>query len=366
LTLPSPTGPHSVGTVSLHLVDADRADPWVPTDPARNLVVQLWYPASTVHGYPAAPWLTPIAAKAYSQVNRIPELNWPITAGHIGAPVAPHRGGWPVLLYSPGLGGQRGEATALIEDLASRGYLVVTIDHVHDSNVVELPGGRIEKNAMPGLTPQNELAVTTKAIDARVADVRFVLDELAVLDHGANPDAEHRRLPRGLRGAFDEQAIGMLGHSDGGATTAAAIHDDRRIKAGINLDGTLWTPEATAASDRPFLLFGREDHDQRSDKTWSTFWAAQRGPKLQLNLVGAEHGTFHDFAVLLPQAAPLIGRTQEQLIPAVGRINGWRAVAVERRYVTAFFDEYLRHRPRLLLGGPSPNYPEVRFSQGTP
>ncbi|MFF4905324.1 hypothetical protein ACFY2T_10680 [Streptomyces sp. NPDC001260] len=32
-TLPPPSGPHPVGTVSLRLVDRTRTDPWVPARP---------------------------------------------------------------------------------------------------------------------------------------------------------------------------------------------------------------------------------------------------------------------------------------------------------------------------------------------
>lgn len=207
-TLPAPTGPYAVGTTSLHLIDATRADPWVPADHSRDLIVQLWYPAASVHGFPAAPWLTPAAARAYERANHLPVFRWPLTAGHEGAPVLHRPHGWPVLLYSPGLGGQRGEATSLVQGLAGQGYLVVTIDHVHDSQVVEMPDGTIESSRLPEIAPENELAVTAKAIDARVADVRFVLDRLELLN---------REDGSSLRGAFDEHAIGMLGHSDGGA-----------------------------------------------------------------------------------------------------------------------------------------------------
>ena len=100
----------------------------------------------------------------------------------------------PVVLYSPGPGGNRDSSTVLVEQLASRGYVVVTIDHTHDASQVEFPDGRVEVPAMPPLTPE----VAARSVEVRVADTRFVLDQLASL----NPDAEHRPLPAGLRGAL--------------------------------------------------------------------------------------------------------------------------------------------------------------------
>ncbi|MEV0505750.1 alpha/beta hydrolase, partial [Streptomyces spectabilis] len=45
LALPAPTGAHAVGRSSLHLVDENRRDPWVPKAGARELMVSMYYPA---------------------------------------------------------------------------------------------------------------------------------------------------------------------------------------------------------------------------------------------------------------------------------------------------------------------------------
>jgi len=56
--LPEPTGPSPVGTTSLHLKDASRPDPWAAGVDARELMVSLWYPATTPGG-PRARYMTP-------------------------------------------------------------------------------------------------------------------------------------------------------------------------------------------------------------------------------------------------------------------------------------------------------------------
>ena len=363
LRLPAPTGRHRLGTTSLHLVDPSRPDPWVPGIPFRELMIQLWYPAAVVDGYPRAPYMTPIEARAYEKSQGIPVLPWPVTHAHLGAPARQDESCWPVVLYSHSLGGERWETTSLVEDLASRGYVVVTIDHVHDAGVVELPGGRVETAAIPDPVGPNEIPVTTKAVRSRVADVRFVLDQLAVISRGGNPDHERRPLPHGLHGALGLGRVGIFGQSDGGATAAHALHDDARITAAVNLDGTLWTAQAVAGSDRPLLLFGRQDLDPFEASTWAAFRANQRGPKLQLSLLGSEHDTFTDFAALLAQVASLLGKPASWVIEGIGTIDGPRAVTVERTYIGAWFDRYLRHHPSHLLTGPSPRYPEVQFTR---
>ena len=358
-TLPAPTGSERLGTVSLHLVDTARTDPWVPARPVREIMVQLWYPAQDTRGYPPAPWLSPGAVPHFAEAFGLPAgmVRATTTHGRAGAPVDRERGGRPVVLYSPGLGGDRGTSTALVEELAAHGYIVVTIDHTHDASEVEFPGGRVEVAALPEIDDQ----VIAQAAAVRAADTRFVLDQLAVLNAGRNPDAGNRPLPRGLRGAFDLDRVGMFGHSLGGSTAAATMHDEPRLKAGVNLDGTLVGAAAVAGSDRPFLLLSSDHGAGAEDPTWDTFWANQQGWKRELSLTGAAHGSFNDGQVFYPQAAPVIGLSPEQVAEVAGTLEPRRSVAVQRTYVRAFFDQHLRHRDGRLLRTPSPRYPEMRF-----
>ncbi|HEX4700758.1 MAG TPA: hydrolase, partial [Pseudonocardiaceae bacterium] len=150
LTFPAPTGRHAIGTVSLHLVQAGRPDPWVPGR-TRELMVSLWYPARDVAGRPAAPYME-AGAWASLELNRgIPagSVVVPQTVGHDGAPVDRRPGGLPVILYSPPSTGDRSVNTALVQDLASHGYLVVTVDHTYSDDEVEFPDGRVALRVLP-------------------------------------------------------------------------------------------------------------------------------------------------------------------------------------------------------------------------
>jgi dienelactone hydrolase len=358
--LPAPTGPEHVGTVSLHLRDTTRIDPWAPARTASEIMVQLWYPARNSPDHPPAPWLSPGAVPHFAETFGFPaeRIRATVTHGRTGAPVARRRGGHPVLLYSPGLGGGRGTGTALVEDLASHGYLVVTIDHTHDASEVEFPDGRVEVAALP---PELDDDVVALVAGVRTADARFVLDRLAALDAGGNPDAGRRRLPDGLAGGLDLKRAGMFGHSLGGSTAAAAMHADPRLKAGADLDGTLVGAGALAGTDRPFLLFSSDHGPGAEDPTWNTFWAGQRGWKRQIELRGSAHGSFNDGAVLYPQAAASLGLTPEQLAETVGTLDPHRSVSVQRTYLRAFFDRHLRYRDGRLLQGAHPRFPEVEF-----
>jgi hypothetical protein len=70
LSLPAPTGPHRVGTTSLHLVDDSRIDPLAPTPRARELMVRLWYPAAADSQQRAAAYNTPGVASVFTDFLR--------------------------------------------------------------------------------------------------------------------------------------------------------------------------------------------------------------------------------------------------------------------------------------------------------
>lgn len=239
LFLPRPSGPHALGTVALHLSDLGRRDPWVATRPVRELMVQLWYPARSPAGLPRAPWMAGQAAAVFQQTGYLlPEyVTLPDTHARIGA-TADRRGGRrPVILYSHGHGQHRGSSTALVEELVSHGYVVVTIDHTYDAGQVEFPGGRVEKYAMPPLTGEDDDPTILKAVDVRVADTRFVLEELSRFVRGRRGP-----FPHGLGDILDLSRTGMFGHSLGGATAASAMAAGVPITAGANLDGSLFGP----------------------------------------------------------------------------------------------------------------------------
>ncbi|MBV9381394.1 MAG: lipase, partial [Streptosporangiaceae bacterium] len=351
--------PYRIGVVSLHLTDRSRTDPWVPGHEVRQLMISIWYPARDTGRYPLAPWLEPAAAAHFERRQGVAPglVRLPVTDGHVGAPVDRRCGGRPVVLFSPADRLDRSIDTAIVEDLASHGYIVVTIDHTHDSGEVEFPDGHVEVSTLP---PDSE-RVNTEATAVRVADTRFVLGQLTELNAGRDPGAGHRPLPRGLAGALNLSEVGMFGFSMGGATAAGAMFSDAGIKAGIDLDGTIYGPVASKGLDRPFLLISSQDNGRNVDHTWASFWAHLRGWRLDLRLRGAEHLAFSDAVSLYPQAAPYLHLAPAQLAKLVGTISGTRAIAIERAYVRAFFDLQLRHRDTGLLGRPSPAYPEIQF-----
>jgi dienelactone hydrolase len=374
LTLPGLSGPYPVGTVSLHLVDSSRSDPWIASQPYRELMVDIRYPARTTAGDRRAPQLLPGAAAGFAALNSFSDVpadkvDWAATRTHAhqDAPIERGSGPFPVVLYSPGAGDPRTLGTTLCDDLASRGYAVVTLDHTYDASAVEFPGGRVEDSVLPAeyakASPDQDRirALLKKTIDVRVADTRFVLDEL--------PSA----LPLALRDMLDFGRLGMFGQSAGGFTAMQTMHDDPRIAAAADLDGLLAheqedsTPGhlSTVAADgvdRPFLLIGKDGNDLRTVPSWKAVWRHSHGWHRGLNLRGAEHATYTDAVALVPQIARQLDLPRKTVVKNIGTIAPSHAISAERAYVAAFFDRWLRGRDdHGLLDGPSRCHPEARF-----
>ncbi|MFI7689909.1 hypothetical protein ACIBQ6_12600 [Nonomuraea sp. NPDC049655] len=183
-----------MGTVSLHLVS-------------------LWYPAGEAADRPA-PYMTDEEAAAMLKGQKVTDVPSKAVSGIMthsvtGARPAGRNGTLPLVVFSPGFTMTRSSLTGLAEELASRGYVVVGVDHVHESYGTTLPGGRL---AACAACPEQE------------ADAR----------------------------AF----------SLGGSSTSWTMVKDSRVRAGVDMDGTFFVPLPGEGLSRPFILMGAgEVHD---------------------------------------------------------------------------------------------------------
>ena len=350
LTLPGPTGPFPIGTVPLHLVDRSRPDPVAGPGHYRELMVSVWYPARDVAHHPRADWMAEAPLRALLTNAGFPAdaVLAPRTAGRLGAPVRREKG-LPVVVFSHGAHGHRAEHTIMVQELASHGYLVVTVDHTYDA-FGQFPDGRV-------IVPLEDEEHSLGARDF-ADDIPFVLDRIEDLAAGRNPDADRRELPVGLRGAPDRRRIGMFGWSKGATATALVMEVDRRIRAGLCLDGPM-EPLITTDIDRPVMLMTAEF--TRDQPPVAQLWSHLTGWRLNVRACGATHSSYGDLQVLMPQLAAVVGLSEEALAEYIGTLDPARAVRIQQAYPVAFFDQHLRHQRQRLLEGPSRAFPEVRF-----
>ncbi|MFF1788392.1 alpha/beta hydrolase family protein [Kitasatospora sp. NPDC058243] len=343
LSLPRPTGPYAVGRDTLHLVDDRRADPWAPQSGPRQLMVDLYYPARTDSGTPAA-YMSTAEASALITYAGLPGALEPArladTRTWARADAAPARGRYPLVVLSPGFTVPRYTLTALAEELSSRGFVVAAVDHAHESAATRFPDGILPCTACDAY---NSGAATQEQIAAgRARDVSFLLTELT----GPRPVWRYSTL-------IDPARIGMAGHSAGGDATLAAMGADRRVLAGVDLDGAITPPvPATGIGGRPVLLIAAADPSGPDIvPSWTSSWPNLDGWKRWLTVAGADHYTFTDLDYLVNESGVLP-------IP-----NAPRSIAITTSYVGAFFERQLKGICEPLLNGPSRDFPEVTFTR---
>lgn len=358
LRIPRPSGPFAVGRDVRHLVDHERRDPWVPTAGARELMVSMYYPARADGSGTRAPYLTAEEARLLLEsqnltgVVAVGQVTGTLTNARAGA--RPVGGRHPLVVLSPGFSLPRGILTTLSEELASRGHVVALLDHAYESSGTTFPGGRTltcAACAVLDAAPSDEASRErlARAAADRAADISFVVDELTGRPRAGKPAFwKHTAM-------IDPKRVGAAGHSLGGNASAHAMAVDRRIRAGVNMDGAFFSPvPATGLGGRPFLMLGTpaEHAPAGKDATWPTAWERLDGWKRWLTVRESGHFTFIDLPVLAGQ----LGMTDPS-----APLPGDRSGAITAAYVGAFFDQELRGVHQPLLDGPSAANPEVTF-----
>ncbi|MGH8314397.1 MAG: choice-of-anchor D domain-containing protein, partial [Steroidobacterales bacterium] len=314
---PRPMGESAVGTRVVRLVDSQRDDPYRANGTKRELMVRFWYPTPSDAACVPADYASPAAWSYESQLIRIapPHVT---TNSCLNAPVAP--GSHPVVVFTHGFTGTFTDYTYLFEDLASRGYVVVSVDHTYDATIVEFPDGRLAKSVFGSHLTQyirSDEEALTLAVSIRLDDLNFVLNDLPRLNGAAGGDFAAR---------LDLSRIAIGGHSLGGLTTLLAAEHDHRVKAGFALDVALPDHLGNVISTPMLLLSaGRASWNVDDCHTWD----ALRGPRLALDLPGADHLAVTDAVWLLPNNALTGSATSTQTIAAV------------RSYVAGFLDTHL-------------------------
>ena len=242
VAFPDLSGPYKVGRTSYALMDSSRKEVFTSEpDDARELVITVHYPAEAPIGASPAPYADTALVASIAEAYHVPWVL--IEAMHSHAfdkPAAVAKpGGFPVVIFSPGFKSHPLFYTAIIEGLASHGFVVVSVCHTYSTGVIVFPDGRVLRandegqrfevdKKKPGVSGETIVKERDAMGEVWLADVRFVLDSLARL-------ADHDGL---LAGQLDLAHVGIFGHSFGGATAAAAVERDPRFRAGINLDGS--------------------------------------------------------------------------------------------------------------------------------
>lgn len=361
--LPLPAGRYPVGTTRHYLLDAARDRLHLE---GRPLYIRLWYPAASSSAQPASYFLVPETAQLIATgLGLSAELFDSVHASSVRDARPAALGPRPTLLLSTGLGNPLDVYSALGEDLASHGYLVVGVGHPDGgSGQIAYPDGSSGQDdisaALDDLQTIEDPAEFFPQVDQLLSgisfewarDLSFVLDWIEDADRGALP-----RPLGSVLGLADLGRVGALGHSLGGSAALWADLLSERIRASANLDGTMFGAPLEQGPDSSVLILESDDYGPLQEQAdGASFLAHSRNTTYSARVAGARHSQLSDVELLLPElpqlADALGGPAESPLDPA-------RVLDIELAYVRAFFGQALSAQPSALLKGPSQEFPEV-------
>jgi dienelactone hydrolase len=241
------------------------------------------------------------------------------------APVAQSQSTYPVIIFSQA-GFSVLSYSAIIEEIASHGYIVVGINHTYDAPVTVFSDGRVipaSPKFMEGVNSQagsieESFRFRAGVADYKTADIKFVVDQLQQINKGSGVLA--RRL--------DLKRLGVFGHSLGGNAALEFCRKDDRCKVAVNLDGANWNEVGRVGLRKPAMIIAAEhpefllpcDEMVMAKVFPSTEWCKEERlllfqgwqiiidqaiPGYGLTIIGAKHVNFADIQFThLPPDSP--------------------------------------------------------------
>ncbi len=325
------TGEYTVKEASAILIDNSRIEEFETDNSKREVPVHFYYPKEAVESG-----------------DKIDSL--------------------PLVIFSHGAFGYYQSNASTYMELASHGYVVVSLDHPYHSFFTKDSAGRlvtvnpdfirtalyIGGDEETGLSEEEIWEITSKWITLRVDDMNFVIDTLKASANGNYGDAwaftgESEEEISKITDTIDIEKIGLIGHSLGGAT-AVTVGRREDVKAAVDLDGTMLGEEIGAEGDTvffneepyttPLLSIDKESHYKDRINCESNGYNYVNNVILKeategysTYFVGSEHMNFTDLPLFSPFLAKSLG---------TGDIDAGECIDKVNAIVLSFFDCYLK------------------------
>lgn len=123
IPFPEPTGPYSVGITQQTLsVQAEKV-----------LTLDIWYPAASTAGHPRAPYTEKALNEALSKQFGMPSFLFSETPSYAHQEAPPAPGPHAVVIFNHGYASFSKQNAATFQELASHGYVVISLAHAGES-----------------------------------------------------------------------------------------------------------------------------------------------------------------------------------------------------------------------------------------
>lgn len=289
-----------VGTKQYSWEDTDRLDEYYGE--TRKVNVQVWYPTDKVTSSSLrTPYLL-FGKKLYNQLEGWSEADYKSvqdvkTASFIDIPIKENLTKAPLLIFSPSLGGNLSYYTYYAEYFAKKGYIVMGINHLYESEAVVAN----DKVFLANHSFQDSLKSLKIPDDISAEQFRELMGiRQKVLAQDIQFSLNQLLADESIISALDTSKIGIFGHSVGGAGAVYCSILDKRIKVVINLDGTPPSIALNNGIDIPYLfmedLTDYKNHEGYAIqfKRRSDFCELNRADSWRVLIKGFNHNSFLD------------------------------------------------------------------------
>jgi len=324
------SGSHEVTSTNFIMIDENREDPFEGAGSRREVPVYAFYPAD---------------------------------GGEADE--------YPLVLFSHGAFGYYASNMSSYTELASRGYVVLSIEHSHHSIYTKNSKGKIVTvdqqfindvmTINDVVTAEEEIfAKSSEWVNLRVEDETFVLDEI----EGAK---ENNQIPANwytdtteadqllsVLEMADTERVGLYGHSLGGATSVTVGRDRDEVGAVIDLDGTMLGEEIgitdgvyeykEEAYPKPLLNVTSESHFKQCTEAGplyvNSYICENAVNAATIWFKGTAHMNFTDLPLFSPVLASNLG---------TGAVDPKACVVQLNKVIADYFDYYLKGEGELTL-----------------
>lgn len=334
--IPDPRGTFPIGQLTFYVEDEDRLELYTddPTD-TRRFAFTIWYPAQNTSSKEPLPWIqnneisrelsTSIGLPSFV-LNQINDIE---SHAYWFAFISEVEETYPVVIISHGWGGFMHLHTDLAEELASQGYIVISIDHTYGSVSTRFQIDTVYQNqdALPDRSESHFLDAANQLVYTYAGDISKTLDYL---------EEEHNDTSSFFYGKLDLDHIGLIGHSTGGGADVAVALDDDRITALIGLDAwvePILNEDIIKGLDMPSLFLRSETWEEGFNNAhlYDLILASSQASLYQIQ--GTTHSDF-SMAYMFSPLMSLIGYT--------GSLDKDYLVDMQKDIMILFFDEHLK------------------------
>ncbi|TYB86481.1 MAG: hypothetical protein FXF54_11345 [Kosmotoga sp.] len=338
--IPKPDGEFNIGISLNEYTDLSREELATDEKDKRRLLLDIWYPASTVEGNEPITWLRE-GDTYYEGIYRshgiyeflLQHTDLVKTNSYIDAPLL-EEGPYPVIILSPGTPALSSLYYHFAEKLTSHGYVVVGMEQPYASIVVVFPDGEAvfyerEKTKNISNSDKENDETLRKVLKYLSYDIDSTLKYLEELNKGK------------FNGMLDLNNIGLMGHSGGGGIVLDYALNHDNINALLCLDPAIYLmtqKELSAGLDIPFMITMSEEwlNLKRYDKVKFLLEASRSKwytSEIE-NALHADYAMIHylsPLALMLNKTDTFMSRGGEEII---------------KELILAFFDENLKGKQR--------------------